>query len=177
MTHESDLNKTSSAWLQNPKNFREFLQTFTFRPFPTVRGIGIPNKVVTCHCKVGFFEVVTPLLSRGVVFARDSPHLLSVFAKKPDIIRKSIILGVRKTLVWPNWPRNKGVRAKTRFRRANKNSRGTLGGDNFKKSDFSQKDPPVPWLKNLTIIWVPRSDFTGARYQKSLLRPTFFKRL
>eukprot|EP00116_Pleurobrachia_bachei_P007915 sb/3468177/ len=27
------------------------------------------------------------------------------------------------------------------------------------------------------IIWVPRSDFTGARYQKSLLRPTFFKRL
>eukprot|EP00116_Pleurobrachia_bachei_P002380 sb/3462642/ len=27
------------------------------------------------------------------------------------------------------------------------------------------------------IIWVPRSDFTGARYQKSILRPTFFKRL
>ena len=75
-------------------------------------------------------------MSRGVVFARDSPHLLSVFAKKPDIIRKSIILGVHKTLVWPNWPRNKGVRAKTRFRRANKNSRATQGGDNFKRSDF-----------------------------------------
>eukprot|EP00116_Pleurobrachia_bachei_P015220 sb/3475482/ len=27
------------------------------------------------------------------------------------------------------------------------------------------------------IIWVPCSDFTGARYQKSILRPTFFKRL
>ena len=49
--------------------------------------------------KVGFFEVVTPLLSRGVVFARDSPHLLSLFGKKPDITGKSIILGVRKTLV------------------------------------------------------------------------------
>eukprot|EP00116_Pleurobrachia_bachei_P016123 sb/3476385/ len=35
-------------------------------------------------------------------------------------------------------------------------------------------------LRNLThagaiIIWVPCSDFTGARYQKSILRPTFFK--
>ena len=26
-------------------------------------------------CKVGFFEVVTPLFTRGVVFARDSPLL------------------------------------------------------------------------------------------------------
>eukprot|EP00116_Pleurobrachia_bachei_P017991 sb/3478253/ len=25
------------------------------------------------------------------------------------------------------------------------------------------------------IIWVPRSDFTGACYQKSILRPTFFQ--
>ena len=71
--------------------------------------------------------VVTPLLSRGVVFARDSPHLLSVFGKKPDITGKGLILRVRKSLVWPNWPRNKGVRAKTRFRRTNKNSRGTQG--------------------------------------------------
>eukprot|EP00116_Pleurobrachia_bachei_P002187 sb/3462449/ len=53
--------------------------------------------------KVGFFEVVTPLLSRGVVFARDSPHLLSLFGKKPDITGKSIILGVRKTLQIGNY--------------------------------------------------------------------------
>eukprot|EP00116_Pleurobrachia_bachei_P006994 sb/3467256/ len=44
--------------------------------------------------------------------------------------------------------------------------------------------PPAVFITNgektppgAIIIWVPRSDFTGARYQKSLLRPTFFKRL
>jgi hypothetical protein len=66
---------------------------------------GGANEGIVAHSKyntqykVGFFEVVTPLLSRGVVFARDSPHLLSLFGKKPDITGKSIILGVRKTLV------------------------------------------------------------------------------
>eukprot|EP00116_Pleurobrachia_bachei_P009418 sb/3469680/ len=39
-------------------------------------------------------------LSGGVVFARDtdSPHLLSLFGKNPDITGKNIILRVRKTL-------------------------------------------------------------------------------
>eukprot|EP00116_Pleurobrachia_bachei_P016489 sb/3476751/ len=32
-------------------------------------------------------------------------------------------------------------------------------------------------LTGAIIIWVPCSLFTGARYQKSILRPTFFKRL
>eukprot|EP00116_Pleurobrachia_bachei_P017446 sb/3477708/ len=59
----------------------------------------IPVYLQLGSSKVGFFEVVTPLLSRGVVFARDSPYLLSLFGKKSDITGKTIILGVRKTLV------------------------------------------------------------------------------
>eukprot|EP00116_Pleurobrachia_bachei_P014388 sb/3474650/ len=70
----------------------------------TLKGKTLPCSRL-CSCiwqslrKVGFFEVVTPLLSRGVVFARDSPHLLSLFGEKTDITGNSIILGVRKTLV------------------------------------------------------------------------------
>ena len=78
--------------------------------------------------KVHFFNIVYPLLSRGVVFARDSPHILSFLGKKPYITGKTIILWVRKIFVWRNWSRNKGVRAKTSFRHANKISRATQGG-------------------------------------------------
>ena len=81
--------------------------------------------------KVHFFNIVYPLLSRGVVFARDSPHFLSLLGKKPHITGKSIILWVRKIFVWRNWSRNKGVRAKTSFRRANKISCATQGGGQY----------------------------------------------
>eukprot|EP00116_Pleurobrachia_bachei_P007588 sb/3467850/ len=67
-----------------------------------------PDISIGLRYVIGFFEVVTPLLSRGVVFVRDSPHLLSLFGKRQDITGKRIILGVCKS----------------------------LGGDNFKKSDF-----------------------------------------
>eukprot|EP00116_Pleurobrachia_bachei_P005848 sb/3466110/ len=39
----------------------------------------------------GFFEVVTPLGGARVFISRDSPHLLSLFDKNPDITGKSII--------------------------------------------------------------------------------------
>ena len=48
----------------------------------------IPEKMKTQikrSVKVGFFEVVTPLFTRGVVFARDSPLLLSLYGIKPHI--------------------------------------------------------------------------------------------
>eukprot|EP00116_Pleurobrachia_bachei_P017541 sb/3477803/ len=57
----------------------------------------INSSVCNCYTKVGFFDVVTALLSCGVVFARDSPYLLSLFVKKPDITGKSIILEVQET--------------------------------------------------------------------------------
>ena len=55
----------------------------------------VPRKRIgktTADCKVGFFEVVTPLFTRGVVFARDSPHFLSLYGMKPHITGKYIIL-------------------------------------------------------------------------------------
>eukprot|EP00116_Pleurobrachia_bachei_P006535 sb/3466797/ len=118
--------------------------------------------------KVGFFEVVTPpLLSRGVVFARDSPHLLSLFGKNPDITGKSIILGVRKTLVLPNWPRNKGVRAKTRFRIANKNSRATQGESSVLRLRLATRSTfPNSLQKNCSV---PQTECTvGPRFSDTL---------
>ena len=64
--------------------------------YTTPRGVYIKNRPIgigeILRRKVGFFEVVTPLFTRGVVFARDSPLLLSLYGIKPHITGKSLIL-------------------------------------------------------------------------------------